>query len=125
MESRTRSHINKYIGIIFIVLFLSAILSSWYKYEYTKNYDYLVETECNPDIEVCFSRDCEEDPDSCPPNMLSNYKQYYIKAYDFPNCADESCGEACTSGVIQCEEILCGESEEDECVGSKGYDFGE
>ena len=87
------------------MLFLGAIVLSYYHYIYTKNYDYLVEAECNPDTEECLFRDCENVPDNCPPNGFSNYKEYSIKAYDFSKCEDGTCKRECEEGVIECEDV--------------------
>ena len=100
--------------LVFIVLSFP-IISGFYKYYYTKNYDYLVEAKCDPKIEVCFTRDCSN-PDDCPPNGLSVYKEFYVKAFDFPKCKDNSCKDECEKGLIKCTPILCGESSEDACT---------
>ncbi len=101
--------------ILSIVVLILPIGSSFYKYYYTKNYDYLIEARCNPSIEQCFSRDCSI-PDECPPNALSDYKQYYVKAYDFLHCSDNSCEKECVEGLIKCTPILCGQSVDDICT---------
>ncbi len=113
-DSQAQGGLNRMIIILTIISILLALGSTWYKYFYAKNYDYLVEASCDPNIENCFVRDCEN-PDDCPPNGLSIYKEYYIKAYDFQNCSDNSCTEQCSSGAIKCEVIECGNDEEDSC----------
>jgi hypothetical protein len=106
-------------GLMFFILAFSAlalpIIISFYKYYYAKDYNYLVEAKCDPSIERCFSRDCSN-PDDCPPNGLSIYKEYYVKAYDFPKCRDNSCRYECTKRIINCIPIPCGESPEDVCT---------
>ncbi len=103
----------KFLTLAFVLLALP-VGSSYYKYYYTANYDYLIEAECDASIEKCFSRDCT-DPDQCPPNGLSSYKQFYVKAYDFHKCSDNSCKKECNSSIIECIPILCGDSTEDVC----------
>ncbi len=106
---------TKSILIVFAVTFLGAIGLSFYKYFYTKNYDYLVEAPCDPIAEKCFVRDCS-DPESCPPNQLSVYKQYYVKAYNFPGCQDNSCITTCAISDA-CESVACDEAVGDVCTG--------
>ena len=105
MKSRIIPDLNTVLTILFFVSFVMAIGASYYKYYYTKNYDYLVEASCNPDFEKCNFRDCDTNPDNCPPNGLSYYKEFYVKAYDFPKCSDNSCLVECTNGTIKCEAI--------------------
>jgi hypothetical protein len=105
------------ISILFLVALVAPVFSSFYKYYFTQNYDYLVEAECNPEIEICYIRDCSN-PDDCPPNGYEEYKQYYLKAYDFKKCSDNSCKTECENDAIDCEEIVCGEFEEDICSNS-------
>ncbi len=106
MADPQKSHLNSILTILFFLSFLLAIGASYYKYFYTKNYDYLVEATCDPNAGKCFYRDCENNPDSCPPNNLSYYKEYYVKAYDFPKCSDNSCQTECENGTISCKMIL-------------------
>lgn len=108
--------VNDMLTVVSIFFFLSAIGVSFYTYYYTKEYTYLVEASCDPLIEPCFFRDCQSEPDSCPPNGLSLYKQFYVKGYEFQKCVDNSCKAECEQGTIFCENIPCGESEEDICV---------
>lgn len=110
---------NTVIVWILAILFLLAIGSNFYHYYYTKNYDYIVETSCDPETEKCFSRDCEAG--DCPPNNLAFYKNYVVKAYDFPKCTTNSCKIRCETGEIECLEISCEET--DECfVGGEAPD---
>lgn len=117
MEDAQKSKLNKIVLWIFFGLFFIAIASNFYHFFYTKNYDYLVEASCDPTVENCFFRDCEESPDDCPPNGLSYYKEYYVKAYDFKKCTDNSCAEQCMSGEIQCKPIECDSNSGDTCKG--------
>lgn len=105
---------GKILTIVFVVTFIAAIVASFWRYYYTKNYDYLVEASCDPMMETCFVRDCEN-PDDCPPNQLSVYKQFTVKAYDFPKCSDNSCKTQCESETIQCVLIVCDVEAGDEC----------
>lgn len=93
---------------------LTVIAVSFYFFYFQKDYDFIVETACDPLKEECFQRDCTN-PDDCPPNGLSSFKRYSLKASDFQFCENEDCTTACESGQINCERIKC---EED-------IDFGE
>jgi len=81
-----------------------------------KQYDFYVEAACDPSTETCFYRDCSDEEVYCPPNGLQEYKVFYVSAHDFETCADNSCKNECESGSIPCEELMCGEAEEDECA---------
>lgn len=96
-------------------LALVAIGTTGYSYWYNNAYPVVVEAECDPEVQNCFYRDCEE-ADACPPNGLSVYTVYSVSARDFDTCADNSCKQECESGAIACEEIVCGEAEEDACI---------
>lgn len=93
---------------------VAVILSTGYKFLVLKDYNFIVEAPCDPTREVCFTRDCSGG--DCPPNELENYRIFAVPAGDFPKCADNSCLEECLSGLISCEEIVCGDDSEDECV---------
>ena len=105
MNNNSKIGFNSALTFLFVVSFLLAIGASYYKYYYTKDYNYLVEAKCDPISKQCSFRDCENEPDICPPNNLSYYKGYYVKAYDFPKCSDNSCEIECESGTISCELI--------------------
>lgn len=111
-EQKVNKGINIFINCIFLVTVLLAIGFSYYKYYYAKDFDYRVEAACDPATETCFQRDCENDPNSCPPNGLDYYKVYLVKAYDFPKCSDNSCSEQCATGAINCVPVTCGEGDE-------------
>lgn len=83
-----------------------------------ERYDFVVEAACDPATETCFYRECSDlsNLGDCPPNGLENYKIYVLNAADFYSCEDNSCAHECRTGTIKCEEVLCGENEEDECA---------
>lgn len=120
-------------GSLLNVLFLSAIslivlvaIGVTAKvYWYDKDYPVLTEASCNPETETCFYRSCFEEEDYCPPNQLEYYRQFLVSAKNFTSCYDNSCLIRCTEGSIECEERVCGESEEDECVGPLGNEEAE
>lgn len=98
-----------------IALSILAVISiTAYSFLYLKNYDFVTEAECNPETETCFYRDCSEE-DACPPNSLESYRVFTTSALDFKTCLTNSCLRKCINGEIQCEEQICGESEEDVC----------
>ena len=99
--------------VIISLLVLGAIASTAYLFYYQKSYDFVVEAPCDPTVHTCFYRDCEFE--ECPPNGYDSYRILTMSASDFDTCADETCLAECSSGVIECSEIVCGESEEDVC----------
>jgi hypothetical protein len=109
---------GKVLMALFIASFLSALFMTFYRYYYTKDYDFLIEAQCNSEIEHCFIRDCSN-PDDCPPNGLSSYKQYTVKAYDFPKCLDNTCFSECVQEIISCVPVPCDSSGGDECSDPK------
>lgn len=94
---------------------VAVIIATAHRFLIAKDYDFIVEAPCDPLVDICFARDCSL-PDECPPNNLENYRMFNIKAYDFEKCADNSCLNECLSGQIYCQEIFCGDSEEDACA---------
>lgn len=95
---------------------LISIISSFYLFYFKKDYDFFVETRCNPETDVCFFRDCEDSPEVCPPNNLSYYNQYTIKASDFKSCLNEDCTDACDNKIIKCIKTECTEDDINEGV---------
>lgn len=93
---------------------LLVIIATAYKFLWLKDYNFYVEAVCDPEIEICFYRDCSI-PDDCPPNGLEHYRAFEVPAGDFSNCSDNSCLAECVSGKIQCNELICDESEGYEC----------
>lgn len=108
-EEKENKH-NLFLYILLLMV-LVVIVISFYSFYYKKNYDFFIETQCNPETETCFYRDCEGTPDICPPNGLSYYNQYTIKAKDFGACINEDCTEACTLGTISCVKTECTEAD--------------
>ncbi len=95
--------INYFLVFVFFSLIL-VISSSIYNLFIKKDYDFLVETSCDNLSEVCFYRDCTSG--ECPPNNLSFYKQYHIRAYEFEKCGNEDCTSYCSISNT-CEPVLC------------------
>ena len=89
-------------------------LTAYSKYIFAKDYDFILEAPCNPEIEVCFVRDCD---DYCPPNELDTYTIYKIPASAYESCTTNSCQNICqnpkTSGL--CEKINCQIEDGDDC----------
>lgn len=115
MEPVKKTPASQILTALFTVTVVGAIAVSFYHYFYKKNYDYLVESACDPTVEVCFIRDCNE-ADACPPNGLAIYKQYQIRASDFKGCTDNSCLHECESGAVKCVPIACDSTGGDECT---------
>lgn len=89
-----------------LIVFLAVIISNFYFFYFKKDYDFIVESSCDITKEQCFQRDCSS-PDNCPPNGLSDFKRFSLKASDFKFCENEDCTKACESGQIKCEPIEC------------------
>ena len=92
-----------------------SIISSIYFFYYKKNFDFIVETKCDPQIETCFYRDCTN-PDDCPPNNLSYFNVYNINARDFTFCENEDCTAFCDANTIKCNKNECTEQDINEGV---------
>jgi hypothetical protein len=101
--------------VFIIILFIVPIFSSFYKYYFLKDYNFIVEAPCDESKETCFTRDCSI-ADECPPNEISIYKEWYIKAYDFSKCADNTCAKECENGIIKCKAIECDIDAGDNCT---------
>ncbi len=102
-----RAHLILAATFVLCMAIIAPIGSNFYKYYVTKNYDYLIEAECDPSSEICASRDCSNE--ECPPNGLDNYKSFYVKSYDFQKCTYNSCADECRNGLIECEPVPCDE----------------
>ncbi len=96
------------------LLTIAAISATTYTFLINKDYDFIVEAPCDPAQEMCFSRDCSGG--ECPPNELEHYRIFTVSAEDFQRCTDDSCLQECTNQTIACTELVCGESEDDECA---------
>lgn len=90
---------------------VAVIATSFYFFYYKKDYDFIVEVPCDSTKETCFVRDCSE-ADVCPPNNLSSFKRYSLKAADFKMCTNEDCTQVCETGAIKCELQACVEDVE-------------
>jgi len=101
--------------VIFIIVSLVLVyMTAFTKYIWAKDYFFIVETTCDPEVSTCFVRDCE---DYCPPNGLEIYSSYLMKAYDFEKCPNGDCYEICTDTTTSnlCEKIEC-DLEIDSCT---------
>jgi hypothetical protein len=105
---------DKTLLTIISVFTLVAICSTAYIFLVQKEYDFVIESPCDPSTDTCFYRDCTVE--ECPPNGLEYYRIFSLSARDFATCADSSCLPECSTGAVACVETLCGESEEDVCA---------
>lgn len=87
--------------------------ASMYSHLFIRDFDFLIETACDPSVQVCHIRDCEED--ECPPNNLSAYRVLVVPANAFARCTDASCAAVCSEPGA-CFEIPCS-TEEATCEG--------
>ncbi|MFA6392498.1 MAG: hypothetical protein WCW54_00210 [Candidatus Paceibacterota bacterium] len=106
-EEKQKHNIFLYILLAGVII---SIFSSFYFFYFKKDFNFIVETKCNPETETCFYRDCTN-PDDCPPNGFSYYNTYTLKASNFKMCENEDCLLACTTGAIKCKKTKCTESE--------------
>ncbi|MBP9715627.1 MAG: hypothetical protein KBD48_00335 [Candidatus Pacebacteria bacterium] len=107
-EEEPKSH-NVFLYILLISCAV-VIATSFYFFYFKKDYNFIVETACDNTKETCFYRDCSIDGE-CPPNNLSYYNQYTIKARDFSACVNEDCTSAIQSGAVQGEKTECTEED--------------
>ncbi len=114
-HSEKKNTFNKTLLIFFLLSFIYAIGFNLYKFYLAKNYNFIVEAACNPESETCFYRDCTDASVDCPPNSLSFYKKFIIKAGDFDACTDNSCARECREKMIRCLPLYCDESAGDVC----------
>lgn len=80
-----------------------------------KDYNFALETACDPLEHNCFVRDC--DTDECPPNGLEYYRIFEVPAGDFETCLENDCLRECESGAVQCIETVCDEESGGYCSG--------
>ncbi len=102
--------------VTLFLLCLITILMSVNFFYIKKDYDFVVETSCNPETESCYFRDCESEDAECPPNNYSYFKMYSINAKDFETCEGEDCAYVCATNLDLCEEIECSEEDGYECL---------
>ncbi|NVN96740.1 hypothetical protein HXX01_00610 [Candidatus Nomurabacteria bacterium] len=105
MEEKPKKLLTPF-TIINIVLFIAVISNCFYFFYIKKDFNFIVETSCDLSKEQCFARDCTN-LDDCPPNGLSLFKKYSLKANNFKYCLNEDCKAACESGQIKCDVIPC------------------
>lgn len=116
MKQLTRED-GVFLGIIAALILVCLGVTAWL-FLVKKDYHFIVEDQCDPATQVCYERDCSE-ADVCPPNGLSTYRIFTVRAADFPTCFHNSCSIRCAEGSIECQEVTCGESEEDVCAESQ------
>lgn len=105
---------NKVILGIVSLSVIAAIVVTGYRFFWEKDYQFVVEAACDPSMDICFTRSCDNASD-CPPNKLEQYKIFEISAADFEVCSDDSCSRECETGVLSCVERLCSVESGDEC----------
>ncbi len=103
---------NKNNLFLLVILFgcLVSIIVSFYFFYFKKDYNFIVETKCDPTTQTCFYRDCSI-ADNCPPNNLSYYNVYTLKAKDFNQCTNEDCTDFCSLNNGVCIKTECTESD--------------
>ena len=105
---------SRVINTLFLSGFFVAVVASFVRYLYLKEFLIHIEVSCDPTTEICFHRDCETD--ECPPNNLSDYRQFTLSGSVFSECGEiDNCSNRCKADKGSCIEIVCGESENDVC----------
>jgi hypothetical protein len=102
-------------NIVWVAVTVAVLYVAWFnfnKFVLTKNYEFYVEAPCDPELETCYLRDCEEE--DCPSNELGSYKLWMLSAADFKLCSDDTCATECATGAIPCEVVPC-DAEEAVC----------
>jgi hypothetical protein len=110
---RTNVTFNKVVLLLVLLGFFFVIGISYYKYFKIKDFNFIVEAECNPNKENCFERNCAETEECLIPDF-NYYKLFKVPAYLFNKCDSNTCSNICTTEG-RCEEIKCGDSVEDIC----------
>jgi hypothetical protein len=100
--------------LVLLSVIVVLAVSTW-DFLIKKDYAFIIEVECDPVTEQCFYRDCSEE-DACPPNNLENYRIFTLNAADYESCNETSCKDECVNETFKCEELVCGETEGDECA---------
>ena len=103
------------VGVFFILIIISIIFSY---YRYIIKHDYVISSEaaCDPGLQKCFVRNCEEEAAGVGCDALAKgEKNYYYKIVernyrdiDCKNDVDPRCVEAlpCQVGERDCREIM-------------------
>jgi hypothetical protein len=105
MESIEEKKGNNWFVFVILLCFLVVIFVCFYFFYFKKDFSFIIEVPCDRNTEECLIRDCSYF--ECPPNNLSVFKRYSIKANDFESCPDENCEELCITGEIKCGLIAC------------------
>lgn len=106
-----RSHI---INTLFLSGFFVALVASFVRYYYLKEFPVHIEVSCDPTTEKCFHRDCETD--DCPPNGFNDYRQFDLSGAVFATCDQvDGCANVCKNDKGACAAVICGDAEGDVC----------
>lgn len=101
---------GKILNIFFFLSLGIAILASIMRYMVVKDFIVHIETPCDPELELCFYRDCETD--DCPSNNLSNYRTFELPGYEFAQCINtDGCEYVCRNFDNVCVETVCNPEE--------------
>jgi hypothetical protein len=109
-----RISINSVLTTLIALSIVAVLISSAWHYLVEKDYFFLVESDCDPELETCHYRDCSIE-DDCPLGELEYYELNRISAYDFSQCSNITCAMECDTGTLECENIPCEESSGDIC----------
>lgn len=123
---------SKIFFISFALLIVASVFFSYYRFFISKNYDIVIEGECDPLTQSCFQYTCDPATEECTGNPLedtSYYSKIYRKAFSVPMCdpnLDEQCAEQvlCHEGEASCKEVFCSQDtaeDGEECSDAEAY----
>lgn len=101
---------------VFFIFILASVSFSFYRYMIKRDYAISAETACDPVVQKCYVRDCEEEVDGTGCDTLAEGEKVYYytiveRNYRNIDCqtGDLRCVEVlpCTEGEADCAEIVC------------------
>jgi hypothetical protein len=94
------------LGIFALIIVLVTMLV-YFRFYIERNYIISSEVDCDPDLEACFVRTCEEDCEV--PGEVTYYKLRSVNASQLPLCDphEEECPDILCQETASCHETLC------------------
>lgn len=119
-ESNVQVVAGKILLWIFFLLIIGTLGFTYWKFMVARNYVVVVQAECDPYSEKCFTHVCDPDPNmdgECTGDLVEDTwqtKNISRMAYNMPECnpaTDEACALLlCKEGEEKCFYDLCDES---------------
>jgi hypothetical protein len=85
-------------------------------------FNVILATSCNPELESCFIRECDPETENCPSGDdgdILYYKITHTRAYKIKDCVEEDslCAMfACAQNDTKCRVEYCKEEIDQECA---------